>query len=171
MKKDLTKVKFDGKEFYYFTFGDKVIYVAEEFIGNYISPILLDEHQRPYVEFPLKDAELIIAKNIGIIKRGYSNLFFVRYNSHGGSADIKIIDEIEHVERVNIFDEKEGIDNQLLIQTKGDVVEISFNVFYGSPPKGLSKFYVDGREEILPYVEVEDYPLLYQEASTEATAS
>ena len=146
----LQKTRFEGKIYYYFTFSGKVFYISTEFVK-------FDEIEYPYIQLPLVGCEIITLKNVHIIRRGFKNLFLF---SNEGLTSVKVEDG-EIIGKAHYYDD--CIETQLLIITATDSIKIFWNTDRGIPGRGISIFYSNGEIETLPYIEEEEYPLLFQE--------
>ena len=159
------KKVFEDKEFYYVDVGQEShgrpsyrLWVSSHFVAQ-------DEYGRPYIQFPTVHADIVVTEKGNKVLKPTSgmNVFYIFQEcGYRGDSSIEILSPHEKAFKFLIFSSPVGslgASEGYLVATKESFVKYRWKRtgrLYGSPSKGITAIYVDGKVEELPVDDVSD---------------
>jgi hypothetical protein len=156
--------KVEGKTFYFIDLG------RDNFVKRiWINPWYYEELKQGLNEYKemlgiLKKSKIEkTSRGNHIIKRGENNIFIVMVEcGYRGKSEIKVISESVNLVNFSYYHSPRGnlgVSDGVVVETKLDYVKIIWHRdgrLYGSPSKGISTIYSDGRIETIEDADVEE---------------
>ncbi len=165
MKKvKLEKMTVNGKELYYFNLGavDYLKPAHRTFVHKDL--IKFDNNGTPYIEFPMRQCDIIKKDSFNLILRPANKTVYVFEIEAGfrGTAYIDQVNTFEYEHDAILYEiynserGSTGLSKGVIITTNSDKVEIKWHRngrLYGKPGKGITILYANGTTETIDRID------------------